>query len=68
MKINPNVQSSIIPRINEKVKAKLRKIDAVEDRMQCSGDQQSLEFSLELRKFSLGLRKFRNLSEMSKFR
>ena len=37
--------------------------DAVEDRMQCSGDQLSLEFSLELRKFSLGLRKFRNLSE-----
>ena len=68
MKIDPNVQSSIIPRINEKMKAKYRKIDVVEDRMQCSGDQQNQEFSLELRKFSLGLRKFRNLSEISNFR
>ena len=68
MKIDPNCQPPIIPRINEKNEGKVLGIDAVEDKMQCSGDQQNQEFSLELRKFSLGLRKFRNLSEITNFR
>ena len=63
MKIDPNSQPSIIPRINEKNEGKVIGIDVVEERMQCSEDQQNQEISLKLQKFSLGLRKFRNLSE-----
>ena len=68
MKLEFKSQPSTNPRINEKTKAKLRKLDAVEGRMESSEGSTKQQFSLSLRKFSLRLRKFRKLSENAKFR
>ena len=59
MKCDPNCQPSILPRINEELKAKWRKIDAGEDRRQSSEDQQIPAIFAEPAKISLELRKFR---------
>ena len=63
MKSDPNCQSSIIPRINEKNEGKVTGIDAVEDRKQCSEESAIPEIFAKIAKISLGLRKFRNLRE-----
>ena len=63
MKIELNCQPSTSPRINEKIKAKRRGIDAVEDRRQCSEGSAIPEIFAKPAKISLELRKLRRLSE-----
>ena len=63
MKFDPNFQPSIVPRINERTRAKGRKIDAVEDRKQCSEEPANPRNFAKIAKISLGLRKFRRFSE-----
>ena len=55
MKSDPNCQSSIIPRINEKNEGKVIGIDAVEDRKQCTEESAIPEIFAKIAKISLGL-------------
>ena len=63
MEIELNCQPSIIPRINEKNEGKVIEIDAVEDTRQCSEESANPRIFAKIAKISLGLQKFRNLSE-----
>ena len=65
MKIEPIHQLSIIPKINERMKAKWRKINAVEDRRQSSEDQQFQGISLRLRKFRWNCENFAIIAKIS---
>ena len=63
MKIKPIHQPSNIPKINERMTAKVMEINTVEDRRQSSEGSAIPGNFAKIAKISLGLRKFRNHNE-----